>query len=105
MANQEKTFDHGAVIVMEPCIDCKQPWEMFESERNWWESQGTKNNLLFPKRCPDCRKKKKEKKLSGIPNELRDLAEKVFEGQFDGKQTELGNCLENLAVKIEQARP
>ena len=101
---QKSGFDTGPVLTMEPCITCGEPWEMRESEKLWWEAGMVKSNLVFPKRCKKCRGEKKKKKLSEIPKELRELAGKVSEGEFAGKQDELGQRMEELAVRLEQAR-
>ena len=40
------------------CKDCKQPFTMEAGEILWFE----KRNMEQPKRCPACRKKRKEAK-------------------------------------------
>lgn len=39
------------------CIDCKEDFRFSEGEQEFYQSKGFQK----PKRCEDCRKKKKEK--------------------------------------------
>ena len=43
------------------CYDCGATFRFGEGERAYFE----KNKLTEPKRCPDCRRKRKEKKKNG----------------------------------------
>ncbi len=40
-----------------PCVDCKEEFEHDEREQEFFQQQGFQK----PKRCKDCRRKKKER--------------------------------------------
>lgn len=68
----------GALIQMGECVDCKQPWEMFESEMDFYKNlQKTNKEFQLPKRCAPCRAKKKSRKTAKIQVNLIEIAEKL----------------------------
>lgn len=45
------------------CLECAQPFTVALSEQRFFESKG----LALPKRCPDCRRIRRELKETGAP--------------------------------------
>lgn len=63
---------------MPDCMDCKQPWEMFESEMEFYKSiQKGDPEFQIPKRCKSCRAKKRSRKNSRVQVNLVEVAEKL----------------------------
>lgn len=51
-----KTKDDAVTVVeTKTCIDCGKSFTISESERSWYKEMGFEE----PKRCKDCRKKRK----------------------------------------------
>ena len=44
----------------ETCKDCGESFQISDSEQSFYKEKG----FFLPKRCSDCRRKKKEKQLS-----------------------------------------
>jgi len=47
------------------CVDCKQEFVFTESEQAFYKEKGFDNE---PKRCPDCRRAKKQQRNAGGGN-------------------------------------
>lgn len=63
---------------MGECIDCKEPWEMFESEMEFFKNiQKSNPEFQIPKRCKSCRAKKKSRKTAKVQVNLVEVAEKL----------------------------
>lgn len=97
----------GPKVKLPPCIDCGQEWEMFASEKKWWDSQvGNKTPdgsiFTFPKRCPSCREARRSNNPANISNDLLAIAKSVSECEFIGQEEELGRQLEDLAKRVSK---
>lgn len=104
---RDKPRDSGALLTMPPCIDCKKPWTMFESEKTWWDELVLKFKYTFPIRCPDCRRKKKARKneehKSQISGRLNEIAENLDAGMYDqfAEEGKLAQELREIAEQVE----
>lgn len=51
----------GTLVQMEkPCVDCKKPWSMYQNEIEFYKHLIDTKGYKMPRRCPDCRRLKKE---------------------------------------------
>lgn len=104
---QGRARNTGPLVTVEsPCIDCGQPWQMHQSEIDWWKREAAAQGLKFPKRCPACRAKKKEfKKTSPLhtaSSRLRAIAETLLNGE-PLQDDELAAELMEMANTIERS--
>lgn len=77
MGTATHTSDRGALIPQPKCKDCGKDWGMYENEVQFFKDlQKTNPEIQLPKRCPDCRKKKKINDLSQVVHNLEAMAEK-----------------------------
>jgi len=96
-------------VPQDPCIDCGKNWSMTQDEVDFWKRLCSTEGYKFPKRCADCRKKKKEMRNSafspdGIPARLAEIADKIEFGDFDekavsGELRALANTLKGFLKK------
>lgn len=81
----------GMKLSMGPCADCKKEWHMTASEKEHWEELKRTKGYNMPKRCPPCRKKKKERKdierrdhrRFGLAKDIRRIAHAVQDGMYE----------------------
>jgi len=95
----------GPLIPMLPCVDCHKDWQMFESEKLWWENAVEKMRYQFPKRCPLCRKRKRQARnrsitLEEIQAEIARIQEAAVNDEYDGRGSALAQEIVDLGTLI-----
>ena len=87
-----------AIKRMEPCVSCGAEWSMTGKEVLWWEHAQIEWAYRFPKRCPECRKKKREEKTK---KSLTDVLRNVV-AQIRSQDFEECSC-PGLSVEVERS--
>lgn len=81
----------GMKLSMGACVDCGKEWHMTGSEKEHWDELKRTKGYNMPKRCPPCRKKKKERKdiekrdhkRFGLAKDIRRIAHAVQDGMYE----------------------
>lgn len=95
-----KPQDSGPTVQIGKCIDCRKPWTMRKSEKDWWDKRVSAEGLTFPKRCPDCRTQKRLNSATAISGELKSLSVAIEKGDFQNESKVLSGMLAELAEKV-----
>ena len=67
-------------IQMDPCVDCNGDWALRQGEHDFYQKLvKEKPGFQMPKRCPDCREKKRQRKFKEGAGSLDNMLEHVRE--------------------------
>jgi hypothetical protein len=95
MAATSVNAGRGEFVPQGKCKECNKDWGMYQNEIDFFKTlQKTDQKIQLPKRCSECRKKKKTADISGVITGLEAIAEKSrMEAFYTYKEDQLADEL------------
>ncbi len=99
--------DRGKLVPQKACIDCGKEWSMYESEIKFYQHLVETQDFNMPKRCPECRDKKRQSKprvkIPDVIRKIRAMADTAINDDegYTFNEDELAQELTDIATTLE----